>query len=90
MLVNINAFKSALVDHNTKVLPAPGEFVGNDDLTAAGESAAMPAGTIMVEVTTDTAITINAYGAGSNRLMPANSSAFFPATAGQTFTVAAA
>lgn len=88
MLVTINSFRTLLKDKNLKNVPIPGDNASSQSLTAAGNAAALPVGVIGVEIVTDTAITVNAYGTGTARLIPANSVAWFPVVAGQIIAVA--
>lgn len=88
MLITIHAFSSVHDDHNGNSLPIGGRAAGSDTLTAAGESAAMVAGTMVARIATDTTVTVDAYPGHDPVLMPANSVEFFPAAADQTFTFA--
>lgn len=90
MLVTVNSFAKCMMSQNGVAIPVVGDNRSSEDITAAGNTTALPAGVIGVEIATDTAITINAYGAGTNRYMPANSVAWFPAVEGQVFAIATA
>lgn len=88
MKVTINAFGKFLSDANGVKAAAPGDNRSSETLTADGESSAIGEGAIGVHVSTDTAITGDFYGSGTSHLMHAGSEGFFPATPGQTFTIA--
>jgi hypothetical protein len=87
MLVSIVCIDRMMLTTRGYVLPTANESLGTLSLTAAGTTAACPAGTEMVEVTTDTGIIIDGHGSGTSVFVPANTTRFFPAAAGQTFTV---
>lgn len=91
MLVTITHLRTVTIEGNGEALPVGKEPVGNSDaLTGAGASAPAGAGVTFARVATDTAITINGFGASSSDYMAAGSAEYFPSWPGRTFTVALA
>lgn len=72
------------------LLPILDGFVANQTLTAAGAAAALNAATNYVEISTDTAVLVDAFGAGSSQLLHAGTIKIFQVVPGQILTFTAA
>lgn len=90
MLITITHLRTVQFEGNGEALPIGKHPTGaSEALTAAGASSPAGAGSTFARVSTDTAITINGFGAGSSDYMAAGSAEYFPSWEGRTFTVAA-
>lgn len=72
------------------LLPLLDQFTANQTLTAVGAAAALNAATNYVEISTDTAVVVNVYGAGSALLLHAGTARIFQVVPEQILTFTAA
>lgn len=86
MAVRINQLSGIRHGANNEDFPIPHGYLGGQTMASAGESNAVAAKTRYVEVATTEDITIDGYGSGSVCWVFANTTAYFPAAEGQTFT----
>lgn len=68
---------------------AGGSPTGGQALAGAGAANAAPANSRFVRIATDTALTSDVYGVGTETLHPASSAEIFPVKAGQVLTFSA-
>lgn len=90
MKINIVQLRGILRDKNGAVVPIGDGHVASQTLTAAGASSAISAAAEVARICTDTAVTFDAFGAGSSALLCAGMEMWVPVVAGQTFTFVAA
>lgn len=88
MLVTATQYRQLATGPNGERLPIGDSISGHEALTGDDSFAAMAAGTTLVRVGTDTAITLTPSGSSAAMFMPANSVEFFAVVAGQTLAVA--
>jgi hypothetical protein len=87
--ITISQFQRLGRDADGQGIPIADDYVGGETMTAAGASDPMASGAMFVRIATDTAYTVDVYGAGTEALLPANSVDFFPVEAGQVLTFTA-
>lgn len=93
MKISITQFKQLMtykVTNPPTLIPLGARRNGGQVLSAAGSTSSMAEGTNFVRVATDTAVLVDGYGTGSQELLPAGATEWFPAVPGQTFTFTAA
>ncbi len=85
--ISLTFYDKLLNDLNGASAPIRGGYKAGQMLTAAGAATAAPTGAKFVRVSTDTAMTLDVYAAGTqNVLLPANAVDDFPVVAGQIIT----
>lgn len=68
-------------------MPMGHGYNGSETLTAVGAAAALAAGTVLVRIATDTAVTVDAASEGASaEFLPAAGEYWFPVEAGQVLT----
>lgn len=86
MLTTIDQFTGIAQDDNGVPLPILKGWLAAQELTATGAAAALHANAKFVRIATDTAVKVDAYGAGSKVLLPAGAVEVFPVAGAQVLT----
>jgi len=88
MKISIHEFRSLVRDpENLEQLPIGRDCVRGEVLTATGAAAACHANAKLARIATDTAVSVNAYGAGFPPVfLPAGAIEWFPVASAQVLT----